>query len=441
MKIDVGKWHQGQYDIFFNCKSRRRVIAKGRRWGFTQGAAQFVISTMLESNDNVFPVMWGDTVTQNINNYVERYFLPVLNSLVYQGLPKIWDWKKHERKLIIGKAICDFRSADRPENWEGFGYKLIILNEAGIILKDQYLWNNAVRPMLMDFPDSIAIIGGTPKGKNLFWELHNKGGVEKDWESFIYSSYSNPFIDPAEVDKLVNELPESVVRQEIYAGFTDETANILIPYDLIVEAMNRPSYDTEHEEIWGVDIARHGDDLSVLAKRKFKEIYEVKSFSIPDTMQLASHLYHCYNDSKIKPRHIFIEVTGMGYGVYDRLRELGAPVLPADVGMKSAMDKVLNKRAEMYIRLKNKLKEGLKLPDDRRLLRQLSNVYFEYNDKANMKLVAKEQIKDIIMESPDLADACALTYYEDIPQGLEETPASYKKKYQPPKRLYSWMGK
>ena len=41
----------------------------------------------------------------------------------------------------------------------------IFLNEAGIILKNNYLYTNTILPMLMDYPDSQLIAAGVPKGK------------------------------------------------------------------------------------------------------------------------------------------------------------------------------------------------------------------------------------------------------------------------------------
>ena len=76
------------------------------------------------------------------------------------------------------RKYCDFRSADRPENIEGFGYRHIIINEAGIILKNRNLWLESILPMTIDY-DANVIIGGTPKGKkvknnepHLFYELY-----------------------------------------------------------------------------------------------------------------------------------------------------------------------------------------------------------------------------------------------------------------------------
>ena len=408
-------YHSGQDAVFSNL-ARRNVVAKGRRWGFTRGAAQHVIEQMLGGCPSV---MWGDTISANITSYVERYFIPVLNHL-----PKhLWQWKKQEKKLIIGNSVCDFRSADQPENWEGFGYKLVILNEAGIILKNQYLWHNAVRPMLMDYPDSVAIIGGTPKGKNLFHELYQKGGKD-GWKSFTFSSYTNPFLKRSEIEEMEKELPDSVVRQEIYAEFAGEGENVLIPYDLITECINREAFTDAKfgNEIWGLDVARHGDDFSVLAKRHYKHVQEIKSYSLNDTMQLASAVNAEYQQSTIRPSVIFVETTGIGWGVYDRLRELGCPVMAADVGCRSIDSSLLNKRAEMYVRLHKNMKEGLKLPNSKPLIKQLANVYVEYNERAIMKLIAKEKIKKEIGESPDFADAVALTFFDEQPAANIHAP-------------------
>jgi len=402
--------HAGQRAVFEDCTSRRRVVSKGRRWGFTRGAAQYMIEQMI---DGTGPNMWGDTVSSNIYSYVERYFLPILNKLP----DHLWDWKKQEKKLYINNQVLDFRSADQPENWEGFGYKNIVLNEAGIILKNQYLWNHAVRPMLMDYPDSIAIIGGTPKGKNLFYELWLKERTDKTWKAFQFSSYTNPYLSKTEIDDLVRDLPNAVVRQEIYAEFTDLASLMLIPYELVDACMisRVPIIDDDDlPEIWGLDVARHGDDVSCLARRYGPIVYSIKIHDIPDTMQLASFINFEYQSATRKPYLIFIETTGIGWGVYDRCRELGCPVFPADVSLKSTMPGVLNKRAEMYVRLKDQMKKNLKIIEDPMFRRQASNQEFTFNAKGQIKLQDKDDIKKLIGESPNNSDAVALTFFEEV---------------------------
>src|SRR3989304_5607657 len=147
----------------FDCPARYVIDAKGRRFGFTKGASNFTIKSALAGTYK--KGLWVDTVNANIERYVERYFIPALRKLP----PNLWHWRKQQKILEIKNFYMDFRSADTPETIEGFGYDLAILNEAGIILKNRYLWDNAIRPMLWDYRPR-TVIGGTPKGKGVFHE-------------------------------------------------------------------------------------------------------------------------------------------------------------------------------------------------------------------------------------------------------------------------------
>ena len=209
-------YHKKQKEILFGSDARFKVIAKGRRFGLTKGFANYVIDKMLDGNS---PVLWVDTIYGNIDRYVERYFIPVLKKL-----PKrLWKYRSNRNDLKIGNSVCDFRSADNPENIEGFGYALIVINEAGIVLKNRSLWNETILPMILDYKADV-LIGGTPKGKtvkrtnekHLFYELYERGhtpsikdghpsiqeGNKSSWTSFNFSSYDNPLLDPKEIDEL-----------------------------------------------------------------------------------------------------------------------------------------------------------------------------------------------------------------------------------------------
>ena len=234
ISLDI-TYHKNQQKIFFESKARYKVIAKGRRFGLTRGFANYVIDQMM---DGVSPVLWVDTIYGNIDRYVERYFTPTLKQL-----PKnLWKYRSNRNDLKIMSSVCDFRSADRPENIEGFGYALIIINEAGIVLKNRSLWNESIRPMILDYKADV-LIGGTPKGKNvkgkrekhLFYELfersqRSEGGDQKknEWESFNFSSYDNPLIDKNEIDELVKEISPALRDQEVFGKFVDkETSGII----------------------------------------------------------------------------------------------------------------------------------------------------------------------------------------------------------------------
>ena len=238
------QYHRNQEKIFFESDARYKVIAKGRRFGLTKGFSNYVIEQML---NGVSPVLWVDTIYGNIERYVERYFIPVLRKLPR----KYWKYRANRTELRIGNSVCDFRSADNPENIEGFGYALIVINEAGIVLKNRALWNESILPMILDYKANV-LIGGTPKGKvvkrskekHLFFELHERGqksevkgqkgketGTYKEWQSFNYSSYDNPLIDPNDIDELVKQISPALRDQEIYGKFIDKESSGIIKRD------------------------------------------------------------------------------------------------------------------------------------------------------------------------------------------------------------------
>lgn len=212
-----------QLEIFFeNEGAKFKVIPKGRRLGFTRGASHACIDWC---HSDTGPILWVDTINGNIERYYERYFYPALKQIP----SKYWNWNQQKKVLKIFGQYIDFRSADAPESIEGFGYKKIILNEAGIILKNNYLYSNAVLPMLMDYPDSQLIAAGVPKGKYLkdgtkhkFYELweHVIAGAPGYWGK-KYSSYDNPLLTKSDIKEIEDEVSEAEAAQEIHAEFTE----------------------------------------------------------------------------------------------------------------------------------------------------------------------------------------------------------------------------
>ncbi|PJI55728.1 hypothetical protein CTI14_02285 [Methylobacterium radiotolerans] len=247
------------------------IYPKGRRVGFTRGGMQAAVEWALEGK----AILWGDTIAANIRKYVERYALPVLQK---QRVPHAWNVVEKTLRFDTGGYI-DFRSADNPENWEGFGYHKVLLNEAGIILEGEngrYLYQNSVMPMLLDFEGSELYAFGVPKGTtNLFYDLHQRAvGHQDGYYSRTFSSHDSPWLNPKALDALIEEMRtlggENLVNQEIYGKFVNIQGGGLrvIPEAWVRlaqqrwEAMEQPQ---RPPDALGVDVARGGQDTTVLA--------------------------------------------------------------------------------------------------------------------------------------------------------------------------------
>ncbi|QCD44110.1 terminase large subunit domain-containing protein [Campylobacter mucosalis] len=402
-----------QKKVFFENTARFTTIEKGRRFGFTKGTANACIEWLLEGHK----ILWVDTMNANLKRYFQRYFYPELKQLPRE----MWSYNAQDKQLNLGEAWLDFRSAERPENIEGFGYDIVILNEAGIILKDSYLWDNAISPMLLDNPKSRAFIGGVPKGKNKFYELAQRGMKnESGWVNFQFSSYDNPLLNRDEIDRLVLELggaDSDVARQEIFGEFLDTTSNGVFNLAMIESAINRASlHEPSAKVVWGLDVARDGDDESVLCVRKGHNVQEFRSYRINSVTELARAIYGEYERAAEKPVAVFIDSVGVGAGAYDGLCDLGlrSVVREAKGSFKATNEKrYANKRAEMFFRLKDKF-NLLSLPNNEKLKKQLQMINFTFDKQERYLILPKEIIKKEFGESPDFADSLALTFFDEI---------------------------
>ena len=311
----------------FDTDVKYAIVAKGRRFGLTKGAANDFIHCALEKKFS--KGLWVDTVNSNIDKYIERYFIPHLNKLPRQ----MWEWRKQAKMLLMNGAYIDFRSAEHPETMEGFGYDKAFLNEAGIILKNEYLWDNAIRPMFWDFPNVKVVIGGTPKGKGKFWELYQQGLNQErpNYRALHYTSFDSPF---TAIHALIREdmstMPERVIKQEIFAEFLEDTGVVFRSFLEIMDAEPKKPMQG-HRYVIGVDLAKV-EDFTVLAvydTTTNRQVYQARFNEIDWGMQKAriAETARHYNDGA-SPASVVIDATGLGDPIVDDLARMGIPVDP-----------------------------------------------------------------------------------------------------------------
>jgi len=305
----------------FDSKAMYKIVVKGRRFGLTKGAANDFIKSALERKFK--KGLWVDTINANIDKYIERYFMPTLKLLP----SNVWNWRKQAGMIEIVDSYIDFRSADKPENIEGFGYDKVFLNEAGIILKDEYLWNNAIRPMLWEYK-APAVVGGTPKGKGLFYELAERGKDKNqpNYELFHFTTFDNPYLDAEHVKKEMIDMPEAVVQQEIYAQFLEDSGVVFKKVSDVCVAIPRKSIDG-HLYVIGVDLARVQDYtvLAVYDRSTNEQVYQDRFNKLDWNFQKEKirTIAKLYNNALC-----VVDATGLGDPIVDDLLRSGVSVLP-----------------------------------------------------------------------------------------------------------------
>jgi len=131
-----------------------------------------------------------------------------------------------------------------------------------------------------------------------------------------------------------------------------------------------------------------------------------------DTMTLASEVSRLAR--QYMPDTIFIDGGGVGGGVVDRCRQLAVEVVEINFGAKATMAGYANMRAQCWGNMKDAIADGIRLPNDPDMKSDLTGVEYGYNVRNQIQLEKKEDMKKRGLQSPDIADALALTYAHPV---------------------------
>lgn len=187
--------------------------------------------------------------------------------------------------------------------------------------------------------------------------------------------------------------------------------NAIIPRTDIMQAMNQTVTDEGRIEV-GVDVARMGNDRTVLWKRKGYKTIDYRIYEKLRTNEVVDKIEEFIDFDK----EVIIKVddTGVGGGVSDQLMAKGYNnVVPINFGSSPTpdnKDRYNNIISEAWFYLGKIMKE-IELPEDKDLLMELSTRAWKMDGKSRQCVESKADYKKRGYRSPDLADACILCYF------------------------------
>jgi len=219
-----------------------------------------------------------------------------------------------------------------------------------------------------------------------------------------------------------------IVLVNVMGKFPPVQADKLLGPDEVQAAMQRtvPEIAWMREpKIMALDVARFGDDRSVLCRRQGQIVFPFRKWRNLDLMELASQVAFEYGEWQADV--IFVDETGVGAGVVDRLRQLAIPVVGINFSSKPQEVRFADKRSEIWYRMAEAVKRDLCLPDDAELASELVGPSFKFDRNSKMRLESKDDMKKNGLPSPDAADSLAMTWAEPV-HGEAHRP-SYTKTY------------
>ena len=215
--------HPAQMEVF-NDLHRFRVLAAGRRFGKTHLTVAESVCAALSPENHLRQPVFLIAPTQAQAKLL--YWRPLNDAL---------------HKLIIGTNVNEglltlnngvlvgVKGADKPESLRGPGLFFAGLDEYGDM--KTYVWEEIIRPTLIDSQGRALFVGTPPPERNQFYDLYMsaKTGDDPEWAAFSFESGANPFLPKGELEAARRSMSTVAYEREIKASFDLRTGGRFKP--------------------------------------------------------------------------------------------------------------------------------------------------------------------------------------------------------------------
>lgn len=323
-------------------------------------------------------------------------------------------------------AVARTARKEKPEALQGYhaGNILVLVDEASGVDDEVY----EVGEGAMSTHNAHTVLTGNPtRTSGYFYECFHSD--RQRWHTRTVSGTDSSRVTTDYVDGMLLKwgIESNEYRIGVLGEFPLGNSAVIIPLYLAEAATQRHADNTTHippdtPTVWGVDVARFGDDRTALAKRQGRSLTEsVLWWQGKDLMQTCGLIYDQYASlhPSDQPSLIIIDIIGLGAGVYDRLRELNLPVKPCNVATRSPATGFHRLRDWLWFQAREWLQDynGAMLYPDDSLISELTSVEYEITSNGDKQVLNKHASG----HSPDLADAFILTFYGNrIPTSLPQ---------------------
>ena len=328
---------------------------------------------------------------------------------------------KNNKVEINGiNSFCSARAGNKsnPEALQGFHAVnlLFLIDEASGVFQGVF---DIAQGSLSTSGARIIMMSNPTRTSGYFFKAFH--GDRESWQRLTFNCLDSPIVDP-EYIKNMRELygvDSDIYRVRVLGEFPGGSDLQFIGVDIAEEALNRrydPSVYNQAPRVLGVDVAAYGGDRSVIVERQglYARVlwqivgktpgYELATLVGEITKLLNTNLYQA----------VFIDMTGVGFGVVSDLRTLKYNPIGVQFGSSASDDKQYkNKRAECWGLMKVWLAEGGSIDSAEyadRIRDDLTGPDYQYDMQGRLQLEQKETMRKRGLASPDFVDALALTF-------------------------------
>lgn len=365
-------------------------------------------------------VLWSEVAKWQERSPLLKHILKWTKTYIYMvGHEKRW--------------FATARTATKPENMQGFheDNMLFIIDEASGVA-DPIM--EAILGTLSGGNNKLLMCGNPTRTSGTFYDAF----YSSRWmyKCHTVSSEDSPRTSKDNIKALIDRFgyDSNVVRVRIRGLFPKQEDDVFIALQLIedsikleVEADEEQEYTPDRIDI-GVDVARFGDDDTVIATKTDMVIPDLLVRHGQNTMRTVGDIVRMYRDfTELYPDYddyIYVKIddTGVGGGVTDRLNELKADpeerldrmvVIPVNFAKKAPKTKSARFYDDIVTWMWSNVRDlmeakALKLPDDSILVGEFSTRKYYFLSNGKQRLESKDELKKRGLTSPDRADAVSL---------------------------------
>ncbi len=278
----------------------------------------------------------------------------------------------------------------------------------------------------MTQPDNkVILIGNMTKNSGYFYDTHFHVNISKDWCRLHWDSRKSSNVDSSYIDYMARKygVDSSIFLVRVVGDPPLQDDTTLIPLWAAQQCIGKEIVVAEDEPLYlGVDVARYGDDSSIILPRQGLRIDPWETFNKLNTIDLGGFINHTYQE--LDAAGCAIDVIGVGAGVADWLQKHGVPNLHmVNVAWASSNKEKFDRlRDELWCKVRDNCLLGLySFPDIKaageqesygeKLANELSSVRYSFNKDGGFKIESKKDMKARGVASPNIADALCLTEY------------------------------
>ena len=308
--VVLPRLHKAQDDVR-TYESRYKVLACGRRWGKTRLGSLLCMAVALRRGR-----AWWVAPSYKMARPGWRGIRTLAAQIPGSEI------KLGDRLVILPNGgTVQVRSADDPQSLRGEGLDFAVLDECAFMRESA--WTESLRPALSDRQGGAMFIS-TPKGRNWFWRLWQRGqdAADLDWQSWQRPTAENPFIVPAEIEAARRDLPERIFQQEYLAMFLEDAGGVFRRVMAAATLTQQEAPTEDHQYVFGVDWGKSADFTAIAVwDVADKHLVYLDRFNQIGYGFQTKRLKMIYN--RWQPTVMLCEANSMGQPLIDQLRDEG----------------------------------------------------------------------------------------------------------------------